>query len=540
MAFNAPESAGFVYDDQGNKVQGQGTFVGKLGDKLFGGSSGNIVINVTNPALREKLAAVTGGNTDIKIAKGGLDFMLQGEDFWFPGLAPLVAIPSSWLAAQKPDIATALETGHLKAIPFFGDLIPESVDNFVSSHNITRPIYRAAVPFGRPTQEKDLIDVITSYVAPAALDKFITGMRGMSSAEFANAAKEIHRTAMTEWDLNGRQGKEPDFFDAVDKTKTFYGFRGAMSLTMPFPTQFQTRYQFYIDEARRIDRKVGPNFTYDDANKEFLKLYGPSFFSYKESLSAGGSGMSSTVGEYKEFNRDLKLMGQLASLGTDASFITMATRPFAQALNKDGFDGAVYSWQMNQMIQGALGKYLRGGQQTELPTTKADRELGWMYFQQMADKLDAYAASKGTTVQADASLQSVKSSMAQQIGAKYPDWYVDYKDTDGSRYMKSNEALQAMVDSGYFEAHKDLPYAKALFTFYNGRKKFATVLDSLKAAGGSANLKAKSNMALLQAYTSWVDGLKLSDPSGNFSNTWERFFSNDPLTTIPGLKDNNG
>jgi hypothetical protein len=195
---------------------------------------------------------------------------------------------------------------------------------------------------------------------------------------------------------------------------------------------------------------------------------------------------------------------------------------------------------MNQMIQGALGKYLRGGQQTELPTTKADRELGWMYFQQMADKLDAYAASKGTTVQADASLQSVKSSMAQQIGAKYPDWYVDYKDTDGSRYMKSNEALQAMVDSGYFEAHKDLPYAKALFTFYNGRKKFATVLDSLKAAGGSANLKAKSNMALLQAYTSWVDGLKLSDPSGNFSNTWERFFSNDPLTTIPGLKDNNG
>jgi hypothetical protein len=540
MAFNAPESAGWVYDDEGNKVQGQDNILGKLGDKLFGGSTGNIIINVTNPALRDKLAAVTGGSTDIKIAKGGIDFLLQGEDFWFPGLQPLVVFPTSWLAAQRPEIATALETGHLKEIPFFGDLIPQSVDDFASSRKLTRPFYRAVVPFGRPTQEKDLLDVATSYIAPAALDKFITGLRGMSSAEFSNSAKEIHRTAMTEWDLGGRQGREPDFFDAVDKAKTFYGFRGAMSLTMPFPTQFQTRYQFYIDEARRIDRKIGPNFTYNDANKEFLDLYGPSFFSYKESLSAGGSGMSATVGEYNEFNRDLKLMGQLASIGDDASFITMATRPFAKAMSKNGFDGAVYSWQMNQMIQGALGKYLRGGQQTELPTTKASRELGWMYFDDMADKLDAVAASRGTTVQADKGLQEIKTQMAERIGAKYPDWFVDYNDREGSRYIKSNEALQKMVDAGYFDAHKDVPYAQALFKFYEGRKKIASVLDSLEASGRSGNIKAKSNKVLLEAYGQWIESLKLSDPTGNFSNTWERFFSSDPLRTIPASKDSNG
>lgn len=541
MAFNAPESAGWVYDDNGNKVPGKGNLIGKTADKLFGGGQGNIIIQVTNPNLRKKIKDVTGWDGDIVIPKGGLDFMLQGETFWLPGIAPIAAIPASWLAAQMPDVATALQTGHLKEIPFFGDLVPDSVDNFVSSRNLTQPFYNSIVPFGQPTQEKDLIDVVTSYVAPAAADKFITGLRGMNSAEFANAAKEIHRSNMTEWDLGGRQGPEPDFFDAVGSAKQLYGFRTAMNLTMPFATRFQSHYQFYIDEARRIDRETyASGGTFDDANKQFLNLYGPTFFRYTQSLSSGSSGMSSTVGEFREFKRDPRLMADLAMIGPDASYITMATRPFAQAMNKDGFDAAVYSWQMNRMIDGTLNRYLRGGQQTELPETRAQRELGWMYFTSNADKLDSIAAAQGTTVAADPTLQAMKTSMVTGLGKQYPDWYDDYKNKGGNRYLESNNALQAMVDSGYFETYKDMPYAKALLSFYNGRKNFSAFLDYQKANGGSSDINAKQNAPMKMAYDQWVEKLKLSDPSGNFTNTWERFFSSDPLLSIPALKDSNG
>jgi hypothetical protein len=541
MAYNAPESAGWVYDDNGNKVPAQGNLLGKTADKLFGGSEGQILIQVHNPELRKRIASITGGPTDITIPKGGLDFLLQGESFWIPGVAPIVAIPGSWLAAQMPDVATALETGNLKEIPFFGDLIPEGVNEFVSSRKLTRPIYNAIVPFGNPTQEKDLIDVVTSYLAPAALDKTITGLRGMNSAEFANAAKEIHRGNMTDWDLGGRQGPEPEFFDAVEGAKKLYGFRTAMNLVMPFPTRFQTRYQFYIDEARRIDRETyASGGTFDDANKQFLNLYGPNFFRYTQSLSAGASGMSATVGEFREFKRDPRLMADLAMIGPDASYITMATRPFAKAMSEDGFDAAVYSWQMNRMIDGTLNRYLRGGQQTELPETRAERELGWMYFSDNADKLDALAASRGTTVAEDETLQALKKDMVSRLGAKYPDWYDDYNNKGGNRYLESNTALQAMVDSGYFETYKDLPYAKALFNFYNGRKDFVTLLTYQASNGGSANIDAKANAPIRLMYDQWIEKLKLSDPSGNFTNTWERFFSSDPLKLIPALKDSNG
>jgi len=540
MLWNAPESAGFVYDDEGNKVQGEDNFIGRIGNKLFSGAEGDIFIRVDSPAIRKRIESITG-YSDISIPKGSIDMMLQGETFWFPGLTPFVAIPASWLAAQMPDIATALETGNLREIPILRDILSEDVENFISDNELTRPFYRAAIPFGQPTREKDIVDVATDYLAPAFLNRWTTAIRGMGSAEFASAAKEIHRTAMTEWELGGKEGPEPDFIDSVGKANDYFWFRGGMNLTMPFATRFHSKYKFYIDEGRRIDRETfDAGGTYQDANEEFLRLYGPTFFKYTQSLSAGGSGMSSTVGEYKEFQRDPRLMASLASIGDDASFITMATRPFAEPMNENGFDGAVYSWQMNREIEGAYGKFLRGGQCTELPTTRANRELGWMYFEKNMEALNALAASRGTTVENDPSLQMIKKQMVEQIGAEYKEWFEDYKEIGGNRYIQSNTALQEMVDAGYFEAHKDHPYAQALLAFYEGRKVFGQLLLDRDAAGGSANINAKSNAGVKLMYDNWIESLRAYDTTGNFGNTWERFFQSDPLLPIPALGESNG
>lgn len=540
MLWNAPESAGWVYDEEGNQVQAEGSFTGRLGNKLFGGAEGDIFIRVTNPAIRKRIEQVTGYG-DISIPKGSLDMMLQGETFWFPGLSPFAAIPASWLAAQTPDIATAIETGKLREIPMFRDVLSEDVENFISDNELTRPLYRAMVPFGMPTREKDLVDIATGYLAPAAANRFLAAFRGMSSAEFASAAKEIHRTRMTDWELSGMEGPEPDFLDSVDQARDFFNFRGLMNLTMPFATRFHSKYKFYIDEGRRIDRETfAAGGTIEDSNKEFLRLYGPNFFKFTQSLTAGGSGMSSTVGEYREFKRDPRLMANLASIGDDASFITMATRPFAEALNENGFDGAVYSWQMNRNIEGAYGKFIRGGQSTELPTTRANRELGWMYFEQGMEALNALAASRGTTVDTDESLKLMKQQMVERIGGRYGEWFDDYKEIGGNRYIQSNTALQEMVNAGYFEAHKDLPYAQALFAFYEGRKVWGQMLLDRKAAGGSANIDAKSNAGVKALYLNWIERLRAFDTSGNFGNTWERFFQSDPLLPIPDLEESNG
>ena len=541
MLYNAPESAGWVYDEEGNKVVGQESAVGKLVDKAFGRNRGDIVIRAENESIRKMTAALTGGQDQVRLSKDTLDMMLQGETFWFPGLHVFFSIPATWLAAQRPDIATAIETGNLKEIPFLGEVIPEAIEELAKSTGMSARAYRAIVPFGTPTKEKDLVDVVLEQVSPGIAKRVITGIRGMDSAEFANAAKEIHRFNMTEWDLSGREGKEPEFLDAVGQAQSYFGFRAVLNAVLPFAPRFQSRYQFYIDEARRIDRETFDNGgSYEDANKEFLHLYGPVFFRYTQSLSAGGSGMSSTVGEFREFERDPQLMAELAEIGDDASFITMATRPFAKAMNENGFDGAVYAWQMNRQVEGTSGKYLRGGVTTELPENRSQRELGWMEFEKVMESLNALAASRGTTVEDSPNITAAKQEYVAKIGARYPAWFEDYKEIGGNRYIQSNMALESMVQRGYFEAHKDHPYAKTLLAFYEGRKSFVAELQRRKAAGLSGSLDAKSNASLKAYYLEWVEQLRSMDTTGNFGNTWERFFQSDPLQPIPVLEVSNG
>ena len=154
--------------------------------------------------------------------------------------------------------------------------------------------------------------------------------------------------------------------------------------------------------------------------------------------------------------------------------------------------------------------------------------------------LNALAVERGTTVDTDPSLLAMKRQMVEKIAAVYPEWYTDYRDIGGSRYILSNTALQAMVDSDYFEAHKDLPYAQAMMAFYEGRKVFVQMLQQRKAAGGSDSLDAKSNLSVKQVYLNFVEQLRMSDPSGNFGSTWERFFQSDPLLPIPALEAANG
>lgn len=540
MAYNAPESAGWVYDENGDKVQGQSSAIGKIVDKAFGGIDGDIIIRTENETIRKLTAKVTGGLDTINLSKGGIDMMLQGETFWFPGLHIFLSVPATWLASQMPDVATAFETGDWKELPLIGDYIPEMVEEFAKESGLSNRAYRAAIPFGMVSKEKSILGIAAEQAMPALAKRFVTGFQGMSDAEFRNTANEIHRVNMTEWDLGGRQGKEPLFMEAAEQAQTHYMFRGLLNGTLPFSPRFQSRYQFYIDEARRIDRETkAAGKPWQDGNEEFIRLYGTAMYRYTQSLSSSTSGISATVGEMNEFNRDPKLMAQMASIGDDASFITMATRPFAEAMNEDGFDPAVYAWETDRMIEGTQNRYLRGGGGGESPEDRSQRELGWRAYDKAVESLKALAASRGTTLDNSEALQAVKKETVAKIGTKYKPWFEDYNERGGSRWIQSNTALQMMADSGYFEAHSDFPYAQSMEAFYEGRQGFVDELERRASIGGSANIDAKQNASLKQVYLDWVEKLSSHDTSGNFAGAWERFFQSDPLKRMPTLEGSN-
>jgi len=530
MVWNAPNSMGMYQDENGQPVksasqEGNGipAFIENLTSKWTGADDGNMVIQLT-PAIAEKMAFLTGGNSTLSISKGSLDVLLQGETFFIPGLGPLVAMPSNWIASLKPDWATTLETGEL-----------------------TGPLYDAILPFG-PTKEKDFIDAATEAWTPAAVQRAIQGMRGMDSAAFSNATNSIYRDMIVDWEISGRTGPTPSFLDATDQASDFFKFRIAVSLTSPTAVGFQSKYKFYSDEWRRIERKFydlqdsNPNdpSIKDGANKaaqnEFLTMYGPQFYAMTQSLSGSSSGMGANVGEFKEFDANPELMAGLASIGDDASYITMATRPFANAGNEEGFDPAVYAWQFNRHIEGAPNKTIRAG-----ATNRRDmildvhEQVGWYEWNKINDQLEPLYEAKQISHDV---YTEVKRQAAQAIGKQYPAWFVAYNDSNGSRSMGSDKALDTLVNNKqWMDSHGDTTYAKSVVEFkYNRDAIIAELQRRATLPDGSSNIEAKSNADLALVYEELVKYCSSLDPGGDFINMHSRFFGSDKLKAIPDKK----
>lgn len=533
MAFSAPDNAGWMVDNETGepvKPESQGTIAGfasNVAAKLSGAEDASINIQVT-PAVAKALAPVLGGETNIKIGKGTLDMMLQGEYFWSPGLGPIITVPASWFAAQMPDLATALERGQITQ-----GKIPE-LDSLISKTELGRALYRTAVPFGTPTKEKDFLSALADGVLPAGLQKFATALRGEGSPEFRNAAQAIYRDTLTDWELGGREGQEPSFLDAVSQARTFWLFRGLVNYVAPFAPGFQSKYQFYIDEWRRMEADAyDSGLGYREAQEQFISLYGPTFFRYTKSLSGSTSGMSATVGEFNAFKSDPEAMASLAQIGDDASYMTMLTRPFADQ-GREAFASAVYAYQTDRPVEGAPGKYIRGGNQAVASEVSSDKDLGWYYFRKGEEQWAAALTQLKLKNYDDApALDQARQAWLAELGAQYPAWYDDYQDIGGNRWFQANQALDIVLQSKTYEQNADAPYFKALKSYQYYRDQFNKLLRLRDSQGGSDSLDATSNRDIALAWTDIINGLKAADPTGQFEDTYNRFFSSDKLKTMP-------
>lgn len=537
MAWNAPESAGWVYDDDGNKVQGSDNFFGKVTDKFIGNNNANIVIEAF-PGWRETL----GEWATLKVSKGSLDVMLQGDYPWVPGLYPLITVASGALAAIFPDIATNMANGKLTGTPF---------DKILGQTEVSNALYQAFVPFGAPNDSKNLTDLVLS-MGPKHLRLAATALMGetFGTGALTQTAQEIHRTNMTdyelamkEWYAGGQVGEKPvkpNYLDAVGSARTFTAFQALFAAVTPVQGTFQSKYKVYTDAWRNIQEQVkaenGGVFDYQLAKSRFLGLYGPEFFRYTKSISGSSSGMSATVGEYKEANAEPELMSYLAQLGAndDASFITMATAPYAKAESEgQSYDPAVRAWQMDRQIPGAPGKYFRGGPTSGLVEADVARERGWDAFTALNQQLDAVVASRGLDdIQQDQNLVNYKRNAVQAIGQQFPDWAVAYQQSSGGKYVSAMQGIEGLLKVGtWFERHKDEPYAIAVKTFYDLRGAYVAELQKRASMGGGSTISAKSNSDLLGKWAKSLQQLYIYSP--DFANMHRRFFGTDNLLPVP-------
>jgi hypothetical protein len=229
------------------------------------------------------------------------------------------------------------------------------------------------------------------------------------------------------------------------------------------------------------------------------------------------------------------MYGELANLGDDASYMLMASRPFAKGMNEDGFDPAIYAWQYNRSIEGAPGKYFRssGANRGDF-LLDTDQEAGWYKWNNYVERYDALLATESIDEEQHSML---KKATAEELGAKYPGWYEQYKDVGGSRYIASSNALDMILSNDEYRAkHGETPYYQSLQYLQEYRNKLIDLLQDRKADGGSSSLQAKSNADIALVYQEIVLILSDADPTGEFGRMHSRFFGSDPLQPIPGKR----
>ena len=521
MVFDAPASAGMMQDREGNQVEGGGLGTAGMISKLFSDDDNMIVIQTTGKSA-EWLSKITGGQTRLGVSRGSLDMMLQGDTFWLPGFGPMLTLPIGALAQMNPSTAEGFKNAWNRGPMWVKAL--------------TKAVYDSALPMG-PSKEKSPTDMAIEAFAPGMAANFIKRIRGTDSASFSNTAQSIYRDDINAWELSGRQGPKPEFEDAVNKAQGFYLWRVVFSGTLPFAPAFSSENTFYVNEWRAIEQETYDNGgNYTDAMDTFIGRYGPEFFAYTQSLSGGSSGVSAKAGEFEEVTGNMELYGDLANIGEDASYMTMASRGVADwSYNADGFDPAVYAWQFNRSIEGAPGKFFRSGSNQRSDMLQdIDRQAGWYYYDKM---LAPYKELYENEEIDQATYSLIKGEVVAQIGTQYPTWFEVYGQNSNERYVQSAKALRRILtDDKWMSQHGDTEYAQALVTFQTWRDSIIQELIRRDRAGGSDSIDAKSNEDLALMYEALVQEVGAMDSSGEAARAIDRFFGeNDALVPIPGV-----
>jgi hypothetical protein len=147
-------------------------------------------------------------------------------------------------------------------------------------------------------------------------------------------------------------------------------------------------------------------------------------------------------------------------------------------------------------------------------------------YRKVMDQIDAVMQARGiTNIQSKQAqdIAALKKSMVTQLAQENPDWYIDYKDVDGSKYIKTKQAFKAVLSNQKFMAdHGDDPTWKSIAVYLDIREK----ADAILANRPSKSLTAKANKDIADLLEMTASQLKQDDIA--FGDIYDRYFAYDP------------
>ncbi|MEU3522334.1 hypothetical protein AB0E62_00400 [Streptomyces sp. NPDC038707] len=499
--FNAPISWGWMQDQDGNRVQRDGTAMvydeksGKMVRKLVPKGDRFIMARVPKFIASGPIGKIWGMDSsgNWKISQDSMNLVTQGDPWFNPGVGPVVSIPVNELVKDKPEQAELMrKLGILPLGPsagggVFGDGLPGRAIN---------------------------------SAAPGYLKNFLAAW-DTSDERYQRIKLQIMQQAAYE---HANLGKPmPSAQEIANRTKNYWLWSAVTAFSQPFSTQKPDKYQFFRDQYNALRRKDPMT-----ADEEYLKRFGESHFIFAQATSENQGGVPATM---KAVELEKRYAGLIAKNPDLAALIV--------GPEGDGpFSPEAYTYQLTTPLIPGGAEMQRRKLTADEAMEENERRLGWAKFTQLSNQVTAELHNAGFESFEDEGAERFK-EMRGAIAKLYGDpllpdgsenpyyneqWSKDYYSLDPKRYDRLIPGLTAVANSelAKLPSRSDL---RRLQEYLRYRSAMTQELARRDQAGGSKELGAKSNADLAAGWARVVDALVESDT--RFGDLYHRYLSRD-------------
>ncbi len=423
-----------------------------------------------------------------KISKGSFNIALQGDPLWLPGWGPMGTVPINQVI-RKTDNATAAKAAEELGILPYGvqDYGKYGLKGFYSGS-----LRQLSLPEGR--KQRMLASVMQDMYFEAA-----------------------------------RSGKpEPKWKDIKDRYQELLNLRTLTSALSPVSVQYQSPYQFYIDQSHAYDEKVGKPGGFKDfaeADKAFLKDFGEDFYIFRMSMS------KTNVGIRPSRRADKAALRVRDLIEAKPKYASLIIGPD----NTGEYDRNVYALQAGRKISGT-SDYWRDTYSNPKEAIRLNRvEQGWIEYQKISARINSAMEARGLTSlnqSAAADLRQLKHEWIETVaGPGGPEWgqawYGDYQEFGSASVTDFLDAAKMVVND---DRTKDRGDVQALGVYLAARKSVRKLLQSRYRNNGSASLTAQSNADIAEVWGGLMTQLRQSNVF--FEDYWSRYLERDDLTKV--------
>ncbi|OEJ24286.1 hypothetical protein AS594_07085 [Streptomyces agglomeratus] len=501
MFFNAPISAGWMQDNDGNTLLRDGTVLDPVtGKKRFVPKGERRIMAripkfVADGPLGKAFGMDSSGNWSI--SQDSMNLITQGDPWFNPGVGPVVSIPTSLFVKDKPDQAELAR--HLGVLPFGP----------------------STGGLGRTTYEMS---------APQTIKNFLTAF-DTSDERYQRVKLQIMQKAAYE---HANRGKPmPSAKEIANMTRRYWTWSAVTAFVQPFATAKPDEYQLFRDQYNNLRRKDPLK-----ADEEFLARYDESFFTFAQATTDNPGGVPAT-------KRAVELSKKYAA--------EIAANPELAALligpeGRGPFSPEAYAYQLSTPLVPGGAEMQRTKISAEEAMEENQRRLGWAKYSQMMNTITAEMHQAGYQSFADKGAEQFK-EMRGSVARLYGDpllpdgsenpyynaeWSEDFYTFDVRKYDRLIPGLTAVAHSDIAKQpnRSDL---RSLQTYLAGRQALNGALADRAKAGLPKMLGAKGNLDLAQLWTRFVDDLVEKDT--RFGELHNRYLSRDMGLDLSGLED---